>query len=136
MRIKIYSNQEREPNRIEGPFKLLAAGIGDYAEAMSEFTGRRFESARDLIDLIRTKPSGEKCTYILGRDMLRIENPSGGEEIERKYKYRDGKGLGFNEDKSTNVIQTRHELTQPGIEKNTINIKGLVCNRNVISACL
>ncbi|MCX5815309.1 MAG: HNH endonuclease [Proteobacteria bacterium] len=98
LRIRVHSSQKEVGTRIEGGFELLDAGNGDYASSMSEFTGHQFENARQLIDLIKTKPAGKRCKFILGRDMLRIEAPTGlsaeaefpeGKEFERKHKARE-----------------------------------------------
>ena len=62
---------------------------------MDEFVGRRFENAQELVELLRQKPGANKCTFILHKDMLQVEAPTGrltdtefpeGKEIEQTHK--------------------------------------------------
>jgi hypothetical protein len=77
LRIKIYLRQEKgDKLQIKGSFDLINAGTGTYASAMQEFEGRQFEKAKDLIRLVKQKPGGKKCTYILHKDLLRVEEPT------------------------------------------------------------
>jgi 5-methylcytosine-specific restriction endonuclease McrA len=99
MKIRIFSAQKKGDNyQIEGGFDLLEAGTGKYAAAMDEFVGRHFENAPELVELVRQKTGDSTCTYLLHKDMLRFETPTGplthtefpeGKEIERRHKARE-----------------------------------------------
>jgi hypothetical protein len=89
MKIRVSCPQDRGDNlQIEGGFELLEAGTGTYGATMAKFVDRHFENAQELIELIRQKPEAKKCTFILHKDMLRVEKPTGSltgtESPERK----------------------------------------------------
>ena len=96
MKIRVFSAQAKGDNlQIKGGFELLQAGAGTYGPAMDEFVGRRFENAQGLVELVRAKPGAYKCTFILHKDMLQVEAPTGsltetvfpeGKEIEQTHK--------------------------------------------------
>ena len=80
MGLRIRADCDQRPDKennkkIVGSFHLINAGSGDYAALMSEFEGRLFRDAGELIDLIRAKqdPTQKTCTYILHRDLLGVE---------------------------------------------------------------
>ena len=76
MKIRVSQAQDKGDNlQIEGGFDLLESGTGTYAAAMAKFEGRHFENALELVELIREKPEAKKCTFILHKDMLRVERP-------------------------------------------------------------
>lgn len=50
IRIQIFQAQPRRIGRIQGPFRLVDAGNGDYVSAFEPYVGQQFKSAAEMID--------------------------------------------------------------------------------------
>ena len=55
---------------IEGSFELLACGNGPYASLLKSYEGTEVKSAAWLIEQVRQRHGGEKCTHIFNLNML------------------------------------------------------------------
>ena len=73
LRVRVHQSQNADRKQIRGSFDLISAGTGQYAAAMSGLEGTTFQTAKDLIEIVRGKSGNEKCTYILHGDMLRVD---------------------------------------------------------------
>jgi hypothetical protein len=83
MKIRVFCAQSKGGGKIEGDFDLLDAGTGTYAAAMAEFVGRHFDSAKELIGLVRKKLGTKEYTYALNKEMLLVEPPTGRIKIDK-----------------------------------------------------
>lgn len=71
IRIQIFQAQPRRGGRIQGAFRLLEAGSGEYVRAFEPYVGQEFKSAAEMIDAAQKYIS--HATHFLNGNSLKVE---------------------------------------------------------------
>jgi YVTN family beta-propeller protein len=69
--IEVFDAQEASGRRVGGGFIILDAGQGLYATLLAPLVGVRFNSAAELITMVRAQ-GGAKCTHIINRNCMNV----------------------------------------------------------------
>ncbi len=75
LRIRLHKDQPMgDGGRIVGSFDLVQAGTGTYSSFLEGIVEESFISANELITRVASKSGAQKCTHIVNRNTLKVDD--------------------------------------------------------------